>query len=216
MKKVRREIDPAKTALIVIDMQNDFLDPASPLVAKGGLEFIPRFNEVIAEARRQNMLLIFSASTYRHGENFGRLGDHFPDLYTTDTLKEGKPGWCIHDDVDFREGDILIKKPRYSVFWQTNLEQILQDNEIDTLILGGVWSNVCVESTARDAFFREYKVICLSDCVATGDLPDLGHGTVPAEEVNRATLADIAMHICETATAADVLERLRTAQRHTA
>ena len=79
---------------------------------------------------------------------------------------------------------------------------------VDTLLIGGVWSNVCVESTARDALFREYKVVYLADCTATGDLPDTGFGRVSAAVAHRATLADIAWHIGEVAYSQDVAARL--------
>lgn len=213
MGKVRWDVHPATAAFLVIDMQNDFLLPSSPLAARGGLELLPRVNRMIAAARKHSMLLVFTASTYYSNEPYGRLGDLFPELYHTSVLKDGTPGWQIHPELDYRPGDVLIKKPRYSAFWRTDLDDLLRARGIDTLILSGVWSNCCVESTARDAFFRDYRVIVLEDCVATGDLPDLGHGSFPAEEIQRVTLADLAMHVGQVTSSDELLDLLEQGAR---
>ena len=93
-----------------------------------------------------------------------------------------------------------------------DLDALLRARHVDTLLMGGVWSNVCVEATARDAFLREYKVIYLADCTAAGDLPDAGYGHVGADDVQRVTLAGMAWHIGEVATAEDVIARLNAAR----
>jgi nicotinamidase-related amidase len=89
-------------------------------------------------------------------------------------------------------GDVTIIKSRYSAFIGTELDLILRSHSIDTLIIGGVLTNVCCESTAREARMRDYKVVFLSDGTATRDVPDFGFGRVPAADVQRYTLALIA------------------------
>ena len=87
----------------------------------------------------------------------------------------------------------MVAKPRYSAFYGTDLEAILRSQGIDTLIIGGTITNVCCESTTRDAFSRDYKVIFLSGGNAAGDLPDLGFGPVSAEEIQKVVLTVLAM-----------------------
>lgn len=208
MSKIRWELDPARTALIVIDMQNAFLLADSPMGAPGGLAIVPALNRIIAEARRLRMPVIFTATTHDPGEPPNRMDDLFPARRAGRGLERSASAQQIHPSVDFREGDIVVEKSRYSAFWRTDLDAILRRLPVDTLVIGGVWSNVCVESTARDAFLREYKVLWLADCTATGDLPDVGYGRVSADDVQRMTLADIAWHIGEVATADNVVARL--------
>lgn len=136
------------------------------------------------------------------------MDDLFPARRTAKGLEASTLAQQIHPDVDRREGDRVVLKSRYSAFWGTDLDEILRRMDTDTLIIGGVWTNVCVESTARDALFREYKVICVADCTAAGELPDTGFGRVSADDAQRTTLADIAWHIGEVAYADDVAARL--------
>jgi ureidoacrylate peracid hydrolase len=157
--------------------------------------------------------VIFTATVHDPSEAPNRMDDLFPARRIAKGMEATTRAQQIHPDVDRREGDILVQKPRYSAFWRTDLDTTLRHMNIDTMIIGGVWSNVCVEATARDAFFREYKVVYLADCTATGDLPDTGFGRVGADDAQRATLADIAWHIGEVAYSEDVAARLAAHRR---
>jgi ureidoacrylate peracid hydrolase len=99
----------------------------------------------------------------------------------------------IYDELKPQPGDLVVAKPRYSAFYGTDLEAILRSKGIDTLIISGTVTNACCESTARDAFSRDYKVIFLSDGNAAGDLPDLGFGPGSAEEIQKVVLTVLAM-----------------------
>lgn len=202
-------IQPERTALLVIDMQNDFLLPSSPVAAEQGSIAIAQVNRIIAACRQTAIPVFFVAATHTP-EDFDRWRQNqlFPAL---PMRQEGTPGWQIHSDVDFRPGDVLVRKPRYSAFWRTDLDERLGGLEVDTLIIGGVCTNVCVESTARDASFRDYKVIVLGDACRTYGIPDLGWGAVSMEEIQRVTLADLAMHVGEVATVEAVVQRIRAA-----
>ena len=208
MSKVRWELDPGRAALLAVDLQNAFLLPGSPLAAPEGLAILPAFNRLIAAARRAGVPVIFTATIHDPREPPNRMDDLFPARHKAGGLMRGSAAQQIHPEVDRRDADLLVEKPRYSAFWRTDLDATLRSMNVDTLLIGGVWSNVCVESTARDAFFREYKVVYLADCTATGDLPDTGYGRVSAADAHRATLADIAWHIGEVAYSQDVAARL--------
>ena len=212
MSKIRWTIEPARSALLAMDLQNAFLLPDSPLAARDGLAILPAFNRLIAAARRVGMPVIFTATTHDPAEPPNRMDDLFPARRGRNRLERSTPGHRIHPSVDRRDADMMVEKPRYSAFWRTDLDAVLRRLGVDTVLIGGVWSNVCVEATARDAFLREYKVVYLADCTAAGDLPDAGYGHVGADEVQRVTLADIAWHIGEVASADDVIARLNAAR----
>jgi ureidoacrylate peracid hydrolase len=99
----------------------------------------------------------------------------------------------IYEGLKPHSGDLVVAKPRYSAFYGTDLEAILRSKGIDTLIISGTVTNVCCESTTRDAFSRDYKVIFLSDGNAAGDLPDVGFGPVSAEEIQKVVLTILAL-----------------------
>jgi nicotinamidase-related amidase len=168
---------------------------------------------LIAVARRVGVPVIFTATAHDPSQPSSRMDDLFPARRLAKGLEAMTRAQQIHPDVDRREGDRLVLKPRYSAFWRTDLDAILRCMDVDTLVIGGVWSNVCVESTARDALFRDYKVVCVADCTAAGELPDTGFGFVSAGDAQRTTLADIAWHIGEVAYADDVVARLLAPHR---
>jgi biuret amidohydrolase len=215
MSKVRWELEPRRTALLAVDLQNAFLLPESPLAAPDGLAILPAFNRLIGTARDAGVTVIFTATVHDPLEPPSRMDDLFPMRRHAKGLQHGSAAQQIHPEVDKREGDLVVEKPRYSAFWRTDLDVTLRRLGVDTLLIGGVWSNVCVEATARDAFFREYKVVYLADCTSTGELPDVGFGTVSAADAHRVALADMAWHVGEVAFSEDVATRL-SARRTTA
>jgi nicotinamidase-related amidase len=213
MGMIRWELDPARTAVLAMDLQNAFLLPASPLAARGGLSLLPAFNRLFAAARQAGVPVIFTATVHDPEEPPNRMDDLFPSRRKARGLERGTAAQQIHTEVERRDDDLLVEKSRYSAFWRTDLDTTLRRMGVDTLVIGGVWSNVCVEATARDAFFREYKVVYLADCTATGDIPDRGFGTVSAAEAQRTTLADIAFHIGEVADSREVAARFSAGRR---
>ncbi len=113
--------------------------------------------------------------------------------------------------MDVREGDIIVDKPRFDSFYGTDLEVILRSSGIDTIILGGINTNVCVDTTAREAAVREFRVLFLSDGTANFDLPDGGLGAVSAEDLQRAAVAVMAFGFAEVITIDEVLRRIPVA-----
>lgn len=202
-------IVPTRTALLVIDMQNDFLEPSSPLCAPDGLALMDKFLELIEVCRAAGIEVIFTASVYAPGDSdLGRMGELFPGLKGANTLRRGSHGAQIHERLVPRPEELIVEKPRYSAFFRTGLDEHLRAKGIDTLIIGGVCTNVCCESTARDALFRDYRVFFLADATATYDLPDLGWGPVDHATVQRIALTDIAMHLGKVVTVAEIIQEI--------
>jgi ureidoacrylate peracid hydrolase len=181
------EIELAHTAVIVVDMQNDFGSPGG-MFALSGIDttqiraVVPTIAGVLAAARRSGIQVIYLKMGFQ------------PDL--SDASRPDAPIWRVHkgrhvgeavtapdgsesrvlihdtwnteilDELRPETGDIVIKKNRYSGFYETELHETLQRLGITDLIVTGCTTSVCVESTVRDASFRDYRCVLLSDCTA--------------------------------------------------
>lgn len=177
-------IDPRHTAVIVVDMQNDFCKRGYawdnyhiPISAFPAL--IPRLAALINGARGAGVPVIYIQMTVLPGRviesapqlrflrrlHIDLAGDDSPLLYTV----EGTPGQEIVDELAPQDGDVMVKKYRSSSFWGTNLDMLLRSNKIETVIVTGCTTEGCVESTARDALFNDYYVVVPEDCVASDD-----------------------------------------------
>ena len=204
------DIHNDKTALLVIDMQNAWLRPGSPLEAPNGRALIPDLNRLIQACREKGIPIIFTRHAHRQdGSDMGLFKDFIPEMATGSALIEGTPEVEIYGEMNHQKSDIVITKQAYSAFYGTNLDLILRTKGIDTLIIGGIITWACCESTARDARHRNYKVIFPSDGTATYDsLPDMGWGTIPAEESMRHVLTVMAFRYAEVLSIEEVLSRL--------
>lgn len=212
----RYRVDPDSTALVVVDMTNDFLEPGVPQECPAGREIVPRLALLIEECRRAGVVVLYTSHVHRaDGSDMGRMADSFTHLVDAErrpiTLIEGTRGVEVVDQLAPAPGEIVIRKSRYSAFYNTDLETVLRNKGVTTLIIGGVATNICCESTARDAMFRDYRVIFLADGNATLDLPDLGWGPIDHDEVQRVVLSTLAAGFCEVAGVDDVISRVRAA-----
>ena len=178
-----------KTALLVIDMQRDFLD-ARGYAAKAGLNIaplqavIPAVHKLLDAARAAGLMIVHT------------LEGHVPDLSDCPPYKlarsrnagaeigspgplgrllvRGEAGHDFIDELQPASGEVVIDKPGYSAFAHTDLDNRLRVRGIDTLLLSGITTEVCVSSTLRDAVDRGYRCITISDACASGfaDLHD--------------------------------------------
>jgi ureidoacrylate peracid hydrolase len=115
---------------------------------------------------------------------------------------------ALHSSVAVHVTDIILAKPQFGAFHATELEVILRARGIDTVVIGGIATNFCCETTAREAHAREFKVLFLSDGTGTFGLADTAGGVIPVEEVQRATLATIALGFGEVLSVADARMKL--------
>ena len=192
--QVKYSIIPEKTAMLVVDMQNDFVQEGAPIEIPRARAMVPRLNRLLDVCRAHQIPVIYIHHAIRGGDiDAGRLADHHEAIRNNQAIIAGTPNVEIYEGLKPQPGDLVVAKPRYSAFYGTDLEAILRSKGIDTLIIGGTVTNVCCESTTRDAFSRDYKVIFLSDGNAAGDLPDLGFGPVSAEEIQKVVLTVLAM-----------------------
>ena len=163
-------LDPGTTALITIDVQNDFCHPEGTF-AKMGLDVslmeavIPNIRELQAAVRHKGLLSIFVQTQHTQFTNSA--------TWLARMQGKGKNDICIAGSwgaelcgLDVQQADIIVKKHRYSSFLGTDLDLILRSRGIAALVLCGVVSNVCVETAARDGFQLGYDVIVVNECVA--------------------------------------------------
>jgi biuret amidohydrolase len=207
---VRFDINPGRTALVIVDMQNCFVAD-SPVAAPLGAEVAARLNRLAGACRQAGISVIWTRHVVRpDGSNTGLLGEIIPPV-AAGIINDDAPTGALHPLMDVRPGDALVGKPRFGSFHGTDLEVILRSRGIDTLILGGINTNVCVDTTAREAAAREFRVLFLSDGTANFDLPDGGLGPASAEELQRAACAVMAFGFAEVTTVDQVLGRIPVA-----
>jgi nicotinamidase-related amidase len=201
------EINPGRTALLIIDMQNCFVEN-SPVAAPDGERVLGRLNRLADAARSAGVQVIFTQHVVRADHsNVGLLGEVIPPV-AAGVIDDGSRSAAFHDGLRRDPDDIVLKKPRFGSFHGTDLEVILRSRGIDTLIIGGIATNVCVDTTAREAAVREFRVLFLADGTATFDHPDAGLGPASAEEIQRVTCAIIGFAFGEVLTVDDALGRL--------
>jgi nicotinamidase-related amidase len=206
-----RAVDPGRTALVIVDMQRAFVAD-SPIAAPGGAAVAERLNRLAAACRQSGIPVIWTRHVVRpDGSNVGLLGEMVPPV-AGGIIDEDAPTAALHELMDVREGDIIVDKPRFGSFYGTDLEVILRSSGIDTIILGGINTNVCVDTTAREAAVREFRVLFLSDGTANFDLPDGGLGALSAEDLQRAAVAIMAFSFAEVITIDEVLRRIPVAR----
>jgi nicotinamidase-related amidase len=205
------KIDPARTAMIVVDMQNDFVAAGAPIETPAARAIVPKLDEILKICRQASIRVIYTAHVHRRdGSDMGLFDDLHPPIASRDALVDGTPGVDIYPDVAPAPGEHVIKKHRYSAFFGTDLDIILREWGIDTVIISGTTTENCCFSTARDAMFHNYRVVFLSDATATYDYPDCGFGPMQNAEVHHATLVILAASTAHVMSVADLRARLAT------
>ena len=169
------KLTPTKSALVVIDMQNTFLYPGAPVEVPKGREIVANINRLTARLREISVPVIWV--THANSSSEGKSDwpgffDHFVTAElrqkTVDGLAPGAEGQKIWPELDVASEDAQIFKNRYSalIAGSSSLESLLLGQGIDTLLIAGTKTNVCCESTARDAMMLDFKTVMLSDCCA--------------------------------------------------
>jgi biuret amidohydrolase len=174
-------VDLDKSALVIIDMQRDFLEPGGFGAALGNdvsrlQAAVGPCRDVLGAARRVGMLVIHTREGHRpdltdapphkveRGDPATRIGAHGP---MGRILVRGEPGHDIIPELYPLTSEPVIDKPGKGAFYQTDLELMLRNRGIDTLFVCGVTTEVCVNTTVREANDRGFRCIVLSDCCAS-------------------------------------------------
>lgn len=202
-------IDPQKTAMIVVDMQNDFVASGAAMETPAARQIVPKIAEALRICRDAGIKIIYTAHVHRRdGCDMGLFDDLHPPIANRDALVDGTPGVEVYPDLAPAPGEHVIKKHRYSGFFGTDLDIILQEWGIATVIISGTTTENCCHATARDAMFRNYRVVFLSDATATYDYPDRGFGAMSAAEVHHAAIVILAASTAHVMSVDDMRTRI--------
>jgi ureidoacrylate peracid hydrolase len=201
-------LDPRKTALVVIDMQHTFCAPGSPAEVAVSREIVEPINALARQLRPLGVPVIWVLHANSHDGNGKSDWDIFfdhvvSDAVRTKTIESLLPGkQTVWSGLEQHPEDIVLIKNRYSalIAGSSDLERVLRERGIDTILIAGTKTNVCCESTARDAMMLNFKVVMLSDCTAA--LSDAEH---------QATLETIIQQFGDVRTATDALTLLTNA-----
>ena len=207
-------IDPKKTAMIVVDMQNDFVVPGSALETPAAREMVPKLAEALRICRDAGIKVIYTAHVHRRdGCDMGRFRELHPAIANREVLVDDTPGVDIYPELAPAAGEHVIKKHRFSGFFGTDLDIILREWGVDTVIISGTTTENCCHATARDAMFRNYRVVFLSDATATYDYPDRGFGAMANADVHHATLVILAASTAHVMSVRDMRGRILSGDR---
>ncbi len=152
------ELDAATTAVIVVDMQNDFVKPQGKLFVPTAPDTVPRIRKLLERAREAQVMVVFTKDTHYPGDpEFGIWGEH---------VVKGTWGWEIVDELKPVEGEVVIEKTRYDAFYGTPLDDLLRVYGINSLVVVGTVANICVLHTVGSAALRWYRVVVPIDAVS--------------------------------------------------
>jgi ureidoacrylate peracid hydrolase len=202
-------VDPGKTALVVIDMQNYFVKPGHQSEVPAAREIVPNINRLAAELRRRGGHVVW----VRNGTTDTRQSwSNYHDYLQTperaqrrlDAMEVGADGYDYWHLNDIHPEDAQITKKRYSAFIQgsSDIESHLRGRGVDTLLITGTATNVCCESSARDAMMLNFKVIMVADGLATH-----------SDEEHNATLSNFYGQFGDVQTVDEVLQSLERGEQ---
>jgi ureidoacrylate peracid hydrolase len=196
-------LEPKRTALVVIDMQNAFVAPGAAMEVPAARAIVAPINRLAAELRRRGVTIVWvSHENRKDGRDWAGFFDAFiapgRRAEASAALSAGAEPQKLFPALEVDPRDLRIAKNRYSAFIKNDFEEKLHSRGIDTLLLAGTKTNVCVECTARDAMMLDYKVVLLSDCTAA-----------LSDEEQRATLENVIQQFGDVLTADEALRLLR-------
>jgi len=184
---IYEDLDPTKTALIVVDLQNGFMmEGVAHTLCKSAVEIVPNVNRIAETLRRTGGLVVWIKNTFTQESLQSWSVMHA--MCTKERLQkrieamtEGSKGHQLWAGLAVQEDDLVIQKTRFSAFIQgsSDLEAALKFRGIDTVVVTGTVTNTCCESTARDAMMRNFKTIMVSDANA-GDNDEEHNATLIA------------------------------------
>ena len=152
------------SALLVIDMQKYFCNPHSHAYFNDAIRILPNIKQLLAAFRQQSLPIIFTRYALRQSESPGAMGRWWRDV-----LYDDKEMSSIIDELRPHPQEPVIRKIQYSAFFNTNLDRILKEKKVTTLVITGVLTHLCCETTARDAFMHNYDVFFVVDATASDE-----------------------------------------------
>ena len=167
-------LDPSRTALLIVDMQNTFCQPGAPGEVATSRDIVPAINRLTPKLRALGVpvIWILHANTHHDGrsdwEGFFNNVVRDKDIRRRTVESLAPERQAVWKELEVDASDIIIVKNRYSALahGSSTLERVLRNLGIDTVLVGGTKTNVCCDSTARDAMMLDFNSVMVSDCCA--------------------------------------------------
>lgn len=152
-------LDPARSAVVVVDMQNDFVKPGGSLLVEAAADTIPNIRRLIDAARKAGARVVYTQDTHTEGDPEWEI---WPEH-----CRKGTHGWEIVEELAPEDGDLVVEKNRYDGFYGTNLNHELSRVwKVDNLVIVGTVSSICVAHTAASAGLRWYNIVVPADGIS--------------------------------------------------
>ena len=151
------------SALLVVDMQEYFLNEKSHAYIPDCKNIISNTKNLLDIFRRNNRPIVHTYFAVKDGENDPIIN------WWNDTVKDGSSESRIVKELSPKDDELIMRKPTYDAFYQTNLNNTLQSKNIKQIVIAGVLTNLCCETSAREAFVRGYDVFIATDCMTAYD-----------------------------------------------
>ncbi|MBI4541017.1 MAG: cysteine hydrolase [Gemmatimonadetes bacterium] len=201
----RVAVDPERTALLIIDMQHDFVDRNGALPVPGAKDTVPVIRRLIDFARASGIPVFYSQDTHRQGDPEWEIwGKH---------CERGTHGWEIVEELAPQPGDVVVEKARYDAFYGTALDHELRLRGIDTLVICGTVASICVHYTAASAGLRWYRTIHPVNALSALDPFDMEAALRQSSFLFRTVLATADGIVAEAAAAREKASRVHAVSR---
>ncbi len=182
LRSLKERCDPRLAALLIVDVQNDFVSPEGSAGKRGedvsaSLAMVPRLIRLIGAARRIGLTVVYIKTTHSEWTDTPSWIYRTSQKSGLNSCREGSWGAEFYDGIAPLATERTVIKHRYSAFINTDLNTVLKARGVQSVLVTGVATNVCVETTARDAYMFDYYVTLVEDCAAAYD-PKLHMGTL--------------------------------------
>ena len=174
LRTLKERCDPRLAALVVVDVQNDFVSPKGSAAKRdedvsSAVAMVPTLTHLIAEARRVGLTIVYIRTTHSEWTDTPSWIYRKSQQSALTTCREGTWGAELYEGISPLPSERVVIKHRYSAFINTDLNTVLKARGIQSVLVCGVATNVCVETTARDAYMFDYYVTMIEDCSAAYD-----------------------------------------------
>ena len=174
LKTLKDRCDPRYAALIVVDVQNDFVSPEGSAGKRGddvgaAMAMIPNLTSLIDQARKVGLTVVYIRTTHSDWTDTASWIYRTSQKSGLNTCREGTWAAAFYNGIAPLPSERVVIKHRYSAFINTDLNTVLKARGIESILVCGVATNVCVETTARDGYMYDYYVTMIDDCSAAYD-----------------------------------------------
>ena len=200
LRSLKERCDPQWSCLLVVDVQNDFVSSKGSAAQRGddvraAQAMVPRLVHLIEEARRVSLPVIYIKTTHGEWTDAPSWIYRKSQQSALNTCREGSWGAEFYDGISPLPSERVVIKHRYSAFINTDLNTVLKAKGIQSVLVTGVATNVCVETSARDAYMFDYYVTMVEDCSAAYD-----------PKLHETTLENIRRHFGLVASSQEIIE----------